>query len=107
MRIRNALLLPAVVAGVVMTPGIASAHPVGTPGEPGCFGERMSHAASDHGLTAKERAAQMEEMLRNPPPFLPPEAVAQLRAFFGPTVEVREIQTWVRINCSDNPIVAF
>ncbi|MGY1615615.1 hypothetical protein ACI797_02615 [Geodermatophilus sp. SYSU D00691] len=47
----------------------------------------------------------MEELLLNPPPFIPPEVVTELRAFFGPTVEVREIQIWVRTNCSDNPIV--
>ena len=95
---KKVLAVPAVAAAVLLTPGVASADdPVGTPGEPSCFGERVSHAASNHGLTPKERAAIFEERL----PFLPDEA----RALFGDTVEVREIQWWVRTNCSDDPIV--
>jgi hypothetical protein len=105
MRIRKAFLVPAVLAGVLIAPGVASAHPVGTPGEPNCFGERVSHAASDHGLRPKDRAAGMQELLGNPPPDIPAPLLAQLRAFFGPTVEVREIQAFVRLNCSDNPLI--
>ena len=108
MRIARSLLIPAVMAGVLFAPGMASAHTVGTPGEPNCFGQRTSHANDPtHQGTPKERAALMQQMITNPPPFLPPEAVTELQAFFGPTVEVREIQRWVRINCSDDPIVAF
>jgi len=47
----------------------------------------------------------MQELLGNPPPGLPAPLLAQLRAFFGPTVEVREIQAFVRLNCSDNPLI--
>jgi len=64
---------------------------------PSCFGERISHAASDHKLTPKERAANFEQFV------LPDEPLAQ--ELFGDTIEVREIQFFVRRNCSDNPIV--
>ena len=97
MRMRKVLLLPVIAAGVALTPGIASADPVGTPGTPTCFGERMSHAASNHQLTPKERAAQFEATVL---PFVP-----EAQELFGDTIEVREIQWFVRVNCSDNPIV--
>ena len=97
MRIRKALVFSAVVVGVVLTPTVASAHPVGTPGTPSCFGERISHGSSDHGLTPKERAAGLQELVDAG--F--PEAVE----LFGPTVEVREMIAFVRANCSDDPIV--
>ena len=101
MRIRKALVIPAVLVGVVLTPGIASAHPVGTPGEPNCFGQRTSHANTpEHQGTPKERAALFEEFVL---PEIPP---AEAEAFFGTDgVQVREIQRFVRINCSDNPLV--
>jgi hypothetical protein len=97
MRITRALLVPAVLAGVLLTPAVASADPVGTPGTPRCFGERMSHAASDHKLTPKERAAIFE---RDVLPFVP-----EAQELFGDTIEVREIQWFVRVNCSDDPLV--
>lgn len=97
MHIKKVLAVPAVAAGILLVPGVASADTVGTPGEPSCFGERMSHAASDHRWTPKERAARFEvETL----PFVP-----EAQALFGDSIEVREIQWFVRVNCSDNPIV--
>jgi hypothetical protein len=97
MRVRRTLVLPAVVAGVLLTPGVASAHPVGTPGTPTCFGERISHGSSDHGLTPKERAAGLQEIVDSGDPMA--------LELFGPTVEVREMIAFVRANCSDDPII--
>jgi hypothetical protein len=97
MRISRTLVVPVVMAGVLLTPGLASADVVGTPGTPSCFGERISHAASNHKLTPKQRAANFEQFV------LPNEPLAQ--DLFGETIEVREIQWFVRQNCSDNPIV--
>ena len=94
----RALVIPAVAASaVVLGAGPAMAHPVGTPGTPNCFGQRISHGSSVHGLTPKERAAGLQEIVDSGLP----EAVA----FFGPTVSVGEMTLFVRINCSDNPIV--
>lgn len=93
------LVVPALVAGALLAPGVAAASgPVGTPGTPTCFGERISHGSSDHKLTPKERAARLQVELVDAGI---PEAVA----FFGPTVEVREMILFVRINCSDDPLV--
>ena len=95
----RALIVPAVAASAVLVgAGPASAHSVGEPGTPNCFGQRISHGSSVHGLTPKERAAGLQELVDSG--F--PEAVA----FFGPTVSVREMTMFVRINCSDNPIVS-
>ena len=97
MRARKTLVASAVIAGVVFTPGLASAHTVGTPGEPNCFGQRISHGSSVHGLTPKERAAGLQALVD--------EGVPEAVAFFGPTVEVREMTLFVRLNCSDNPLI--
>jgi len=47
----------------VGVPQIASADIVGEPGTPNCFGQRISHGSSDHGLTPKERAAGLQELV--------------------------------------------
>ena len=94
----RALVIPAVAASaVVLSAGPATAHTVGVPGTPSCFGERMSHGSSVHKLTPKERAAGLQEIVDSGLP----EAVA----FFGPTVSVGEMTLFVRINCSDDPII--
>ena len=94
----RALVVPAVaVSALLIGQGAAVADTVGEPGTPNCFGKRISHGSSDHKLTPKERAAGLQELVDSG--F--PEAVA----FFGPTVSVREMTMFVRINCSDNPIV--
>ena len=102
MRARKALVLTAVAAGVLLTPGVASAHPVGVPGTPSCFGERISHGSQSasiggHALTPKERAAGLQALVDSG--F--PEAVE----LFGDTVTVREMIAFVRANYSDDPIV--
>lgn len=97
MRSKKLLVVPVALAGILLTPGAASAHPVGEPGTPSCFGERVSHGSSDHGLTPKERAAALQELVDAGMP----EAVA----LFGETVTVREFADFVRTNCSDTPYV--
>ena len=95
---RKALIVLSVsAAGVMITPATASAHPVGEPGTPTCFGQRVSHGSSSHGLTPKERTAGLQELVDSG--F--PEAVA----LFGSTVTVREWADFVRTNCSDTPYV--
>ena len=96
---RKVLLgLPVLAASIVFTPAMASADgPVGVPGTPNCFGQRVSHGSSVHELTPKERAAGLQELVDAG--F--PEAVA----LFGETVSVKEFADFVRTNCSDNPYV--
>jgi hypothetical protein len=54
-------------AGIALTPGLSSAHPVGDASEPNCHGQRVSHGASrspvheGHGLTPVERRDLVEE----------------------------------------------
>lgn len=97
MRSKKLLIVPVALAGILLTPGAASAHPVGEPEAPSCFGERVSHGSSDHGLTPKERAAALQELVDAGMP----EAVA----LFGETVTVREFADFVRTNCSETPYV--
>jgi hypothetical protein len=82
---------------VVFTPAVASADAVGVPGTPNCFGQRVSHGSSDHGLTPKERAAGLQELVDS---GFPPAV-----ELFGETVSVREFADFVRTNCSDEPYV--
>ncbi|HEX7188494.1 MAG TPA: hypothetical protein VF423_09760 [Actinomycetes bacterium] len=76
---------------------MASAHPVGTPGTPSCFGERISHGSSDHELTPGDRAAGLQA-------FVDAEDPLALE-LFGDTVSVGEFAWFVRVNCSDDPIL--
>lgn len=81
--------------------GVAAAHPVGTPGEPNCFGERVSHGnwPKDevlHAITPVERAAFLTFIIAEFPgdPF-----AQQLESLFGEEVSVAEFTTWVKLNC--------
>lgn len=98
----GALLMP-----VVLLAGTASAHPVGEPGTPSCFGERISHGSSDHGLTPKDRAAGLGEVVALVlAGEFGPEAQAFALDFFGDDgVNVKEMTAWVRLNCSDDPFI--
>jgi hypothetical protein len=78
-------------------PLIASAHAVGEPGTPTCFGQRISHGSSDHQLTPKERAAGLQEIVDSGDP--------DALALFGPTLAVQEMIKFVQANCSDDPII--
>jgi hypothetical protein len=97
MRIKTLAVLPLALGGVLLSPSMAMGDTVGTPGTPTCFGQRVSHGSSDHGLTPVERTAGLQALVDEG--F--PEAVA----LFGPKVTVREWADFVRTNCSDNPYV--
>lgn len=101
-------VLAATALLTVLFAGSALAHPVGEPGTPSCFGERISHGSSDHGLTPVDRAAQLEEFVVTPAldGEFGPEIQQFALEFFGDDgVSVKEMTRWVRANCSDNPIV--
>ncbi len=110
-RSRMAVLSAVVVTTMVFAPLTAMAHEVGVPGTPNCFGQRISHGSSasqvkeGHGLTPPERAAMLQEVVD----FLrvngSPEEMALVEEFFGETVSVQEMIRFVKVNCSDNPIV--
>jgi hypothetical protein len=79
--------------------GLAAAHPVGTPGEPQCYGERVSHGNwpqdPNHGITPVERAAFLTQIIAEDTSGFG----ALLRSLFGDTVSVEEFHTWVKLNC--------
>jgi hypothetical protein len=97
MRIRTVIAASAAAAAMCAIPLAASADTVGEPGTPTCFGQRISHGSSDHGLTPKERAAGLQELVDS---GFPPAV-----ELFGPTVSVQEMIKFVQANCSDDPIV--
>ena len=85
-------------------PALAN-NPPGDPlpvnGEPNCFGARVSHSASEHGLTPKAKIAATLAALEAIPGVFP--AWEAYYEEYG--VSVKTIQNWIRINCSDNPII--
>ncbi len=97
MRVKAVLLASAAAAALWTLPVAASADTVGEPGTPTCFGERISHGSSVHGLTPKERAAGLQELV---------DAGFQPAIdLFGEKVTVQEMIKFVQANCSDDPIV--
>ena len=108
MLIKGAAVAGIALGAVVATAGAAAADSVGTPGEPNCFGMRVSHGSSDHGLTPKERAAALQFVVYESG-FVSPEEVARFEKQFGvknKTVTVRVFAAFVRTNCSDDPFVS-
>jgi hypothetical protein len=97
MRIKSLVVLPMAVVGILLVPGTTQADTVGVPGTPSCFGERVSHGSSDHQLSPRERANALQEIVDSGDPL----AVA----FFGDTVTVGEFAKFVKLNCSDTPVV--
>ena len=97
-----------VTAGlIVLTPTVASAHEVGVPGTPTCFGERISHGSSDHGWPPPVRAQRLEDFVYKSG-ALPAEEVEAFTETFGVVdqhVTVRIFAEFVRVNCSDDPFV--
>jgi hypothetical protein len=100
----------AAVALTLAMAGSALAHnPPGDPlpvnGEPNCFGARVSHSASEHDLTPKAKVELTAYLLSVTPRDTPG---------FGPWfdyydangVSVRTVLQWIRINCSDDPLIA-
>ena len=77
----------AVAALVFAGSATAYAHPVGPPGEPDCYGNRISHGSSHsakhegHGWTPPERVAMAEEM-------------------FGEDLTVKDFHFFVKMNCA-------
>ncbi len=107
MLMRKTAVAGVALGAVLATAGAAAAHPVGTPGEPNCFGQRVSHGSSDHKLTPKERAAGLQFVVYESG-FVTPEEVAAFEERFGvknKTVTVRIFAAFVRANCSDDPFV--
>jgi hypothetical protein len=93
----KALIVPAItVSALLVGAGPAMAHPVGEPGTPNCFGQRISHGSSDHKLTPKARAANLQQAVDSGDPLA--------LALFGETVSVKEFAWFVRTNCSNDPI---
>lgn len=74
-------------------------NPPAEAGEPNCFGQRNAHASSQHGLNPKARAANIQRFIDTENPFQ-----ELLQGFYGDTVEIREMMTWIRTQCSDDPI---
>jgi hypothetical protein len=99
-------LFAAAATAAVLIPTAAWAHPVGEPGTPNCHGQRVSHGSSDHGQTPKERAAALGDFVFN---VLPAEDREMFQEFFGvetqADVTVQVFQRFVKINCSDTPLV--
>lgn len=109
MRIRQTFIGLTIAAGAMaVTPALVSADgPVGTPGEPNCFGQRVSHGSSIHDLTPGERAAALQFVVYESG-FVSPEERAAFEAEFGvkdQTVTVQIFARFVRRNCSDDPFV--
>lgn len=111
---RTITTLAAALAVVVATAGVALANnPPGDPlpvrGEPDCFGARVSHSASDHGLTPKAKIEAHEANIAffsipgNETIF--PWVPDYLAYFEEYGVSVRSIQKWIRIQCSADPII--
>ena len=96
MRISVLATLPLATAALLFSAGTASADTVGTPGTPNCFGMRISHGSSDHGLTPKERAAALQEIVDSGDPLA--------LELFGPTVSVAEF-TWYQDQLLRRPII--
>jgi len=108
MKIKRAIAASGLVVGALaISPAAVSADSVGTPGEPNCFGMRVSHGASDHGLTPGDRAAALQYVVYESG-MVSPEEVEAFEATFGvkdETVTVRVFAAFVRTNCSDDPFV--
>lgn len=110
LRARSLVVTVGLVAGMVLGPAVANAHPVSQFGESNCFGLRISHGSASfnahegHGLTPVERVAALQEIVDFILEFGSPEEVAFVEEFFGDTVSVQEFIRFVKANCSDDPI---
>lgn len=86
------------------------ADPLPGNGEPSCFGARVGHSASEHGLTPAAKVAVHEGNIAyftgSDQSLWPVWVPAYLDYFETNGVSVRTVQAWIRINCSDDPIIA-
>lgn len=99
------VLVTAFVLVLVMAGSALANNPPGDPlpvnGEPDCFGARVSHSASEHKLTPKAKIAATEGALAALPDLFP-----EWHEYYEVNgISVRTIQAWIRINCSDDPII--
>lgn len=105
MRKAHTVLVTAFALVLAMAGSALANNPPGDPlpvnGEPDCFGTRVSHSASEHGLTPKAKIAATEAALAALPGVFP----AWEEYYEKSGISVRTIQNWIRINCSDNPII--
>ncbi len=112
------VLASAIALVLVMTGSALANEPAADPlpvnGQPDCFGARVSHSASDHGLTPKAKIAKVDGMRAFLGGLSQDDLIdlgwdvwvpAYLLYFDENGVSVRTIQNWIRINCSDDPIV--
>ncbi len=112
---RNAFTVFVVALAMVATmAGAALANqPPGDPlpvnGEPDCFGARVSHSASEHGLTPNAKIAATEETIAFveslPEAERPWWAPIYLGYYEDHGVSVRSIMNWIRVNCSADPFI--
>ena len=111
---RTVSTIAATTALMLATSGLAMANeppadPIDVRGEANCFGVRVSHSASHHGLTPKAKIARHEANIAffsipGNETFFP--WVPDYLAYFEANgVSVRTIQKWIRIQCSDDPII--
>lgn len=110
---RTTLALTIISILVLALQGAALANnPPGDPlpvaGEPECFGARVSHSASDHRLTPAAKVAAVEGFLEllQLPGVDPVWEDAYVAYWDANGVSVQSVQQWIRINCSDTPIIA-
>lgn len=109
---KTTTVISTALAMVFALSGAALANnPPGDPlpanGEPDCFGARVSHSASEHGLTPSAKIASVEatlDALANG--FNPPWEQVYVAYWEANGVSVQSIQDWIRTNCSDDPIIA-
>jgi hypothetical protein len=99
---RTTTALAAALTMALAVAGPAAAHegggqgggPVAPSGTPSCFGLRTSHAASQHGLDPDAKADNIQWWIDETDLF-----DDLLVPWYGETVEVREVQAWVRMMC--------
>ncbi len=101
-----AVLLVALPSGAAIAnnpPG----DPLPVAGEPECFGARVSHSASEHGLTPAAKVSAVNGFLEllQLPGVDPVWEDAYVEYWTDNGVSVRTVQAWIRINCSDAPII--
>lgn len=105
-RLFSVILATALFTGLAAAPALGDM--VGEPGTPGCFGERIGHGSSDHGLTPVERAEGLQTFIVEPAltgAFGEEIRLLVLELFGDDGVSVKETMNWIRINCSDEPLV--
>lgn len=111
MRRASTIMIIAFALVTAMTGTALANNPPGDPlpvnGEPDCFGARVSHSASEHGLTPKAKIAAHEETIEllESGVFEPPWAPIYLGYFEDNGVTVKSIMNWIRVQCSDDPYI--